>query len=326
MPLAPELEDIVYPASDPIQSGHLKVSDLHSIYWERHGTPDAIPVMCLHGGPGSGMSSWHARLFDPRKFDIILFDQRGCGRSTPFAELEDNTTPDLISDIEQLRTHLGFESWHVFGGSWGSCLALAYADHSPNQILSLILYGIFLCRDSEIRASFEKSGPAAQLYPDYYERFLSLLTEKDRERPIENYRKLFLSKDTTVRERALREWSHWELRLMDLVPNEALFDPDNEDMDFLTTHSLFEQHYFANLGFIDGDALLARIGSKLQNKPVHMVHGRFDLVCPASTAYEAHKAIPGSTLEIVQRAGHTGKNANTMNALMKAIHSVAENA
>ena len=319
MPLSPDLETIVFPATDPYADGFLQVSDLHRIYWQAYGNKDGIPVVCLHGGPGSGMSSWHPRLFDLSKYHVILFDQRGCGRSEPFAALEDNTTAHLISDMEQLRRHFRLEDWYLFGGSWGSTLALAYADHAPQQVRGLIIYGIFLARSKEFNALLRADGPPALLYPEYYDAFISLLPPEDRAAPIEGYQKLFASSDDALRTQALRAWSHWEMRMLTLVPEEELFLPENEDLAFLETHSKFEQHYYKHNGYIDGDRLLQTIGAKLSGKPVHIVQGRYDLICPAQTAYELHNAIPHSTLTFAPTSGHSGKNPEIMQILKDRV-------
>ena len=322
MPLSPEVEEIVYPEITPYDEGFLQVSDLHNIYWQAYGNKEGIPVVCLHGGPGSGLSEWNTRLFNPEKFQIILFDQRGCGRSTPFAELEGNTTQHLIADIEKLRELFGHKNWNVFGGSWGSTLALAYTDAHPDHVRALVVYGIFLAREKEYRSMFTASGPAAQLYPEYYEAFLGHLPKSDRDDPISGYLKLFHSDNEKTRNDAIRAWSHWEMRLLALVPDEEMFLPENEDMDFLITHSLFERHYFEHTGFIDGDSLLKNIGRKTEGKQVSIVQGRYDLVCPPETAYELHKAIPHSTLEMAATSGHSGKNLDTAKALMKAVKTL----
>ncbi len=322
MPLSPELENLVYPEAAPYNDGYLKVSDLHTIYWQAYGNRNGIPVICLHGGPGSGLSEWHARLFDLSKYHVILFDQRGCGRSTPFAELRENTTAHLTADMDALRLHLNITDWNIFGGSWGSTLALAYADQYPRHVRGLVIYGIFLARQKEYHSMFAADGPAALLYPEYYEAFLSVLPAAERTNPISAYQALFDHEDDAIRSNALRAWSHWEMRLLTLIPDEDMFAPENEDMSFLTTHSRFEQHYFKHNGFIDGDALLHRIGAKLTDKSVFIIQGRYDLVCPPITAYELHRAIPHSTLKITPSSGHSGKNIETIKELMNAVHKL----
>lgn len=315
MPLPEELESILYSEITPYKDGFLEVSDLHKIYWQAYGNKDGIPVICLHGGPGSGLSEWHARLFDPEVYHVILFDQRGCGRSEPHAELQENTTQHLIEDMEKLRNHFGIDDWNIFGGSWGSTLALAYADTHAGRVRNMLVYGIFLAREKEYHSMFDATGPGAQLYPEYYQAFIEHLPETMRDNPIKGYQHLFDHEDEAVRIDAYRAWSHWEMRLLALVPDEEMFLPENEDIGFLVTHSSFERHYFAYLGFIDGDGLLSTIGQKLEGKTVSIVQGRYDLVCPPSTAYELHKAIPHSTFQIAQMSGHSGKNVETMKLL-----------
>lgn len=319
MPLSPELEKIVYPEIVPYDEGFVQVSDLHKIYWQAYGNKDGIPVVCLHGGPGSGLSEWHARLYDPEKFHIILFDQRGAGKSTPHAELEENTTQHLIEDMEMLREMFGCESWNVFGGSWGSTLALAYADAHPERVRGLVVYGIFLCRESEVRDMYFSGGPPSKIYPDYFEKFLSVLPSKDRDDPVAGYKKLFTTSDQTVRQDALREWSHWEMRMLMLVPDEEMFLPENEDLEWLESHSKIERHYFEHHGFIDGNRILKEIGGKLKGKTVEIIQGRYDLICPAITAWELHKALPESRITFTPTSGHSGKNMETLRELMRAV-------
>jgi proline iminopeptidase len=206
----------------------------------------------------------------------------------------------------------------VFGGSWGSTLGLAYADAHPEAVRGMVLYGIFLTREKEFQSMFKPDGAAALMYPEYYEAFIEQLPPEDRDHPIDGYHKLFDSDDAKRRQNALRAWSHWEMRLLTLVPDEEMFLPENEDMEFLTTHSLFERHYYEQNGFMDGDALLTRIGDKIKGKPLHIVHGRYDLVCLAQTAYELHKVVPQSTLTYTI-AGHSAKDPETLKVLMDRV-------
>ena len=316
MPLPPDVEAVVFPENEVLDEGYLQVSDLHKIYWQTQGNPAGVPVVCLHGGPGSGMSSWNARVFDPQKYHIILFDQRGCGRSEPFAELAENTTPHLIEDMEKLRAHLNIEQWHVFGGSWGSTLALAYAHAHPDAVAGMLIYGIFLARMKEAHMLYSPHGPAALMFPDYYQQFIEPLSKDELENPAVSYGRLFESSDQSVREDAVRRWSMWELSVMDMIPDDEFLATIGDEMEFLITHSLFEYHYFKHSGFIDAEAILAEIGEKLAGKPVYLVQGRYDLICPPITAFEVHKAIPHSELHMAALSGHTGKNLCTMELLL----------
>ena len=317
-----DLFPYLYPQRDPFDHGMLDVGQGHCVYWERHGNKDGIPVVGLHGGPGSSLSSWHAQLYDPDNYQILLFDQRGCGRSTPFAQTKDNTTDHLIRDMEKLRAHFGYDKWHVFGGSWGSTLALAYANTHPEYIQSLIVYGIFLCRDKELQSLFSKDGIAAQLFSDFYQEFLKPLSKDQQVDPITSYATLFQSEDKNIREDALRRWSHWELRVAKLVADDEIFDPANEDMAFLEAHSVMEQHYFLESGFIDGDQILKDIGEKVKDVPVHIIQGRYDFVCPPQTAFELHQAIKHSTLTIIPDAGHSAKETGMMRAIFDIIQNL----
>lgn len=322
MALSQELESLLYPDSAPLETGFLKVSDLHTVYWETHGKPDGIPVVCLHGGPGSGMSGWHTRIFPPDQYFIVRFDQRGCGQSTPFAALQENTTQHLIADMEQLRAHLNIESWNIFGGSWGSTLALAYADAHPERIRHMLLYGIFLCQKNELALTFTRNGAAANLYPEYFERFLSILPPDQRVDPVNGYAALFRSDDPKIQEEAVRGWCHWETRIMDIAVDESLFDPALEDMTHLKAVALLEHHYFQHQGFIDGHNLLKNLHKKMIGKKVSIIQGRYDLVCPPVTAHALHDALPQSTLTMIPRAGHTAKHPDTMQAILSAVKTL----
>ena len=315
MPLLPEVEAIIFPEIEPFNDGYLKVSDLHEIFWTSYGNPDGVPVVCLHGGPGSGMSSWHPRLFDPSKYHIILFDQRGCGQSKPFAELAENTTPHLIEDMEKLRQHLNIKAWHLFGGSWGSTLALAYAHAHPDSVLGLLIYGIFLAREKEAQMLYSPNGPAALMFPDYYQQFIEPLSEEERGNPAVSYGRLFDSADPKVKQDAVLRWSRWELSVMDMIPDDEFLKAIEDEMAFLMTHSLFEYTYFRHNGYIDAVRILDEIGDKLAGKPVYIAQGRYDLICPPITAFEVHKAIPHSELHMISLSGHTGKNLESMQTL-----------
>jgi proline iminopeptidase len=265
------------------------------------------------------MSAWHHRLFDLSKYYVVQFDQRGCGKSAPFAELQENTTSHLIADMEQLREYLNIPEWYVFGGSWGSTLALAYAYMHPQCVRGLVLYGIFLCRREEWRQIFNPEGPAASLFPDYFEKLTTIVGTDEINEIIARYEVLFTAENKETRQNAIRQWCHWEGRIMDVVADEANFDLANEEMSIMEPLAKLEMHYFRHNGFIDGNLILQTIGQKMAEKPVTLIQGRYDLVCPAATAYELHKAIPHSTLTMIAKAGHTAKHPDTMRALLKAV-------
>jgi proline iminopeptidase len=308
-----------YPSIQPYQTGNLQVSDLHSIYWEISGNPDGIPIVFLHGGPGSGTNPFHRTYFNPDKYKIILFDQRGCGKSTPHGCLEENTTTDLIADMEKLRKHLEIENWFVFGGSWGVTLALAYTDSYPEKVNGLVMYGIFLCRDQELIDTYFPAGTAAHVYPDVYNDFISLVSERNKENPIKGYQELFLSDDVDIRNKAVDMWTRWEKRISALEVDEDIINADMTDTNFVLSHSLIENHYFLNNGFVDGDKILSEIGTKLSEKPVHIVQGRYDMVCPFKTAWDLKQALPHAELHISARAGHTVKEPETLSMVIDIL-------
>jgi len=312
------MSEILYPSIEPDQQGYLDVGDGHRLYWEASGNPDGAPIVFLHGGPGSGSNPWQRRLFNPEKFRIILFDQRGAGKSTPHAGLEFNTTPHLIEDIERLRQFFGFEKWHICGGSWGSTLGLAYAHAYPDRVRSLVLYGIFLCRPQELEDHFGH-GAASRIFADAYERFLSALPPDKRATPIEGYADIFSSSDTAHVHQAVEEWTRWEKQVSALVVTDEKLAEEIKNPDFVLAHSRLENHYFMNGGFINGDQLIAELGTRIGDKTVHLVQGRYDLVCPFKTAWDVHKALPNSRLHILSTAGHTAKEPETTKRLIEIL-------
>ncbi len=307
----------LFPALAPFDSGHLPVSHEHKIHFERAGNRDGQPLLFLHGGPGSGSHTDHRRLFDPQKFHIIQFDQRGCGKSTPHGSIEHNTTDDLINDMIALMDHMDIEKAHLVGGSWGSTLALAFAMKHPERVLSLLVYGIFLCRPCEFRALYFQGGVVSQLYPETFRDFITLLPPDDRHDPIEGYRKLFTSRHEAMRNRALFLWTHLEQQASRLIPDLRRIDEEMANPDYVLSHSLIENHYFRHNGFIDGDRLLAEAEQRLSGIPVHIINGRYDLVCPMVTALQLHEALPGSTLTIVPDAGHSFREPGMTDAIIR---------
>ncbi len=292
----------LFPAIEPYRQGLLKVSDLHTIYFEECGNPRGRPLVFLHGGPGGGCDAMQRRYFDPRKWRIVLFDQRGCGRSRPHAELRENTTWDLVADIERLREHLGIAQWLVFGGSWGSTLALAYAESFPKRVRALVLRGIFLLRASEI-AWFYQDG-ASQLFPDAFEAYVAAIPKRERGDLLAAYYKRLTSRDRERRRRAARAWSVWEASTSKLVTDPALIRKFSGGR-FAEAFARIEAHYFINRGFFEHDDQLLRNARRLRDIPGVIVQGRYDVVCPMRSAWDLHRAWPTAELVVVPDAGHS---------------------
>lgn len=303
------------------RSGKLRVSDLHEVYYEESGTPDGVPVIGLHGGPGGGSSPEMRRFFDCNRYRVILADQRGCGRSTPASELTDNDTWALVEDVEKLRIELGIEKWVVFGGSWGSTLALAYAVTYPDRVLGLILRGIFLLTESEVRWFYQEG--ASRLFPDAYERYVAAIPEDERGDLLTAFHKRLTSKNKAVRLNAARAWACWEgetimLRATGSAP------PRFENDDFVDAFARIENHFFVNKGFFEYDGwLLDQVRDKLQDIPGVIVHGRYDVVTPLSTAWALKKAWPRSELHIVPDAGHSSMELGIVHQLISATDRFA---
>lgn len=304
-----------YPEIEPFKSGHLKVSELHNIYYEQVGNPKGKPVVFLHGGPGGGISPDHRRYFDPKTYHIILFDQRGCGQSTPHAELRENTTWDLVSDIEKLRQHVGVEKWHVFGGSWGSTLALSYAIKHSDRVSGLLLRGIFLCRPSELQWFYQEG--ASQIFPDFWERYWNHIPEAERGNMFKAYYQRLTHEDEKVRLDAARVWSQWEGSTSYLYVKPSAIE-EFEDPHKALAFARIECHYFVNKAFFETDNYLLENIDKIRSIPGHIVQGRYDVVCPATSAWALHKAWPESTLEIIADAGHSASEPGIRSALITA--------
>ncbi len=308
-----------YPAIQPYVSGRLPVDEIHTLYWEECGNPHGIPVVFLHGGPGGGCSASSRRYFDPAQFRIVLFDQRGAGRSTPTGELRNNSTADLVADIEALRKHRGIEAWHLFGGSWGSTLAVAYAEEFPGSCLSLTLRGIFLMREWEIRWLFE----AGRLFqPEALEALLGGLPPELRENdPLEGYATLLDHPDHGVRLSAARRWSVFEATLANLIPNQArIAEANNETTAYAMAR--IEVHYFRNNRYRPDDLLLQRV-DRIRHLPATIVQGRYDLLCPPITATQLHRAWPGSRLILVDDAGHSATEPGIRSCLVEVMDAIA---
>jgi len=310
-----------YPEIEPYETGMLDVGDGHRIYWERVGTRGAKPAVFLHGGPGGGISSKQRRQFDPKKYDAMLFDQRGCGKSTPHAELEANTTWHLVADIERLREMMGVEKWQVFGGSWGSTLALAYAETHPERVSELILRGIYTLTKAEL-AWYYQSG-VSEMFPDKWERFISVIPEAERGDLIAAYRKRLTSGDRNVQLEAARAWSVWEGETITLLPDPALSAQHGED-DFAIAFARIENHYFTHGGWLEEGQLL-RDAIKLRGIPGVIVHGRYDMPCPLRYAWELSKAWPDAELHIIEGAGHAYSEPGILDRLIRATDKFAGN-
>jgi len=311
--------DALYPAIEPHRHGFLDVDHGHRLYWEESGSLDGLPVVFLHGGPGSGCEPWHRRFFDPARYRIVLFDQRGSGRSTPHAGLEANTTADLIADIERLRDLLGIGRWVVFGGSWGSTLGLAYAEAHPDRVLGLVLRGIFLCRPRDIQW-FYQSG-ADRLFPEAWSHFLEPIPESERDDLVTAYHRRLTSPDREIRERAAQAWSIWEGSTSCLRPNPAVV-AHFADPSVAVSLARIECHYFRHDSFMEPDQLLRDAG-RLAGIPGYIVHGRYDVVCPVEQAVALHRVWPQADLRIVPDAGHSAAEPGITRELVAATDTLA---
>jgi proline iminopeptidase len=316
--MQPEL----FPEIEPYNKFHFRVSDLHELYVEEAGNPKGQPVLFLHGGPGAGFGPKHRRLFDPKHFRIILFDQRGAGKSRPHAELRENTTWDLVSDIEKLRKHLGVSQWMVFGGSWGSTLAMAYAETHPGSVSHLVLRGIFLCRKSEIEWFYQQG--AHWIFPDVWQKYLEPIPENERGDLVKAFYKRLTSEDEKTRLDAAKAWSGWEGATVHLVPDADTF------MKFTSDHmavslARIECHYFTHGCWFRSDNQLIEDVDKIRKIPAVIVHGRYDVVCPVKNAFDLHAAWPEADLKIVPDAGHAFDEPGILRELMAAVEKFKVN-
>lgn len=305
----------LYAQIEPYDEGKLAVSPLHTLYYELSGNPEGTPVVFLHGGPGGGTVPDHRRFFDPAAYRIVVFDQRGAGRSTPHAALEENTTWDLVADVERLRIHLGVDRWVVFGGSWGSTLALAYAETHPERVRALVLRGIFLCRPKEI-AWFYQEGASA-VFPDRFEEYLEPIPEAERGDLVHAYYRRLTGEDEAVRLTAARAWSAWEGSTLRLLPDPKLV-ADFEEAHKALALARIECHYFVHNAFFATDDWLIEHVDAVRGIPGVIVQGRYDVVCPAMSAWDLHKAWPEAELVIVPDAGHHALESGIVDALVTA--------
>lgn len=308
-----------FPEISPYRTFRLDVGDGHELYVEESGTAAGLPVVFLHGGPGGGSSPYHRRFFDPSRYRIVIFDQRGCGRSSPYAALSHNTTWDLVNDIEKIREELGIMQWLVFGGSWGSSLALAYAERHPGRVLGLVLRGIFLCRDRDIQW-FYQAG-AGEIFPEAWERFIRPIPESERTDMLAAYHKRLTGEDESERMRAARAWSIWEGTAATLRHDEKTLTHFSDSQVALALARI-ENHYFVNHCFFEENQLLAGAGG-LKDIPGVIVHGRYDIVCPVAQAWALHQAWPESELKIIGDAGHAATEPGIRRALVAATNAMA---
>jgi proline iminopeptidase len=311
----------LYDPIEPFDTGMLSVSDLHTLYYEQCGNPAGKPVVFLHGGPGGGLATDYRRFFDPAVYRIVLFDQRGSGSSTPYAELRDNTTWDLVADIEKLRDHLKVDRWVVFGGSWGSTLALAYAETHPERVKALVLRGIFLLRRKELDWFYQKGADA--VYPDAWESYVNLIPEAERGDMVSAYYKRLTSEDEAVRFEAARVWSIWEGSTSKLFPDQNLIDSFSAP-DKAVALARIECHYFLNKGFLESEDYLLQNVDKIRHIPTVIVQGRYDMVCPIVSAWDLHKAFPEAEMVIVPDAGHSAFEKGNTSALIEATDKFRE--
>jgi len=310
----------LYPEIHPYAQHEIEVDQPHKLYVEESGSPDGIPVLFVHGGPGAGTSSWNRCFFNPEKYRIILFDQRGCGRSTPHCCLEKNTTIHLIEDMEVIRKTLEIDKWVLFGGSWGSTLSLLYAQKYPEQVLTLILRGIFLCREEEIQWFYQQG--ANHIFPDYWQEFMKPLSSEQQKNVLASYYQLLHDDNEIKQLSAARALSLWESACSTLQPSKSLRH------DFGQTHTALslakiETHYFIKNNFISANQILDD-AEKLADIPGIIVQGRYDIVCPMKSALELHQKWPNSRLEIVVSAGHSAMEAPIKDALISATDEVAK--
>lgn len=308
-----------YPPIEPFRTGVLDTGDGHQIYWELCGNPQGKPAVFLHGGPGSGCSPDHRRLFDPQKYCVLLFDQRGCGRSKPAASLENNTTWHLVADMERLRTLLGFERWLVFGGSWGSTLALAYAQTHTERVSELVVRGIFTLRRDEVRWYYQEG--ASWLFPDLWEGFLAPIPEAERGDLLSAYRKRLTGGDPVVQLECARAWSLWEGQTIRLLPDAANTAKHSNDA-FSLAFARIENHYFVHDGWFE-EGQLIRDAHRLAGVPGVIVQGRYDACTPARTAWDLHRAWPQADFHIVPDAGHAFNEPGILDRLIEATDRFA---
>ena len=319
LPGLPQPNNTLYPPIEPFKTGVLDSGDGHQIYWELCGNPQGKPAVFLHGGPGAGCSPDHRRLFDPARYCVLLFDQRGCGRSKPHAHLENNTTWHLVADIERLRTLVGTPQWLVFGGSWGSALALAYAERHPERVSELVVRGIFTVRQAELQWYYQAGASA--LFPDLWEAYLAPIPVAERGDLIAAYRKRLVGDDVAAQLQAARAWSLWEGQTITLLPNASAKLKYGEG-DYALAFARIENHYFVHQGWLE-EGQLIRDAHTLAKIPGVIVQGRYDMACPAQTAWDLHQAWPQADFYMVEGAGHAYNEPGILEQLLAATNRFA---
>jgi len=305
----------IYPPIEPYRTHKLKVSAIHEVYVEESGNPQGKPVIFCHGGPGGATEAKHRQLFNPDLYRIVLFDQRGCGKSSPYACLEENTTWDLVSDMERIRQELKIDKWQVFGGSWGSTLALSYAETHPERTTELVLRGIFLLRKKEIDWFYQDG--ASWIFPDAWKSYFDFIPEAERNDLVGAYHRRIMSPHKETALSACKEWSLWEGRTSKLFPDPEFIDSYGTD-EFALAFARIESHYFVNGGFLKEDGWLLKNASRLKNIPGHIIQGRYDVVCPMKSAWDLHQAWPTSKLVIIPDSGHSAFERGIAKALVEA--------
>lgn len=311
--------EILYPDIRPHQTHSLPVQAPHVLYVEESGNPEGIPVLFVHGGPGAGCEEYHRCFFDPEVYRIILFDQRGSGKSTPHAELENNTTQALVEDMEAIREHLGINKWVLFGGSWGSTLSLVYAETHPDRVRGLILRGIFLCRPQEIQWFYQNG--ASRIFPELWQDYLVPIPQEERGDMVSAYYKRLTGNDELARMSAAKAWSIWEGRTATLKQNKNVINHFGSPHTALSLARI-ECHYFKNDSFLAENQILRDV-HKLKNIPGVIVHGRYDMVCPIESAWDLHQAWPEAELQIIPDAGHSATERGTIDALIRATRKMS---
>ena len=310
----------LYPEIEPYDSGMLDVGDGHTIYWERVGTPGAKPAVFLHGGPGGGCNESHRRVFDPAKYDAVLFDQRGCGRSTPHANLDANTTWHLVEDIERLREKFGIDQWLVFGGSWGSTLALAYAQTHPERVSEMVLRGIYTLTQAELDWYYQFG--VSEMHPEKWQHFIAPIPEAERDNMMLAYHKRLTGSDEAEKLACAKAWSQWEGGTSTLLPNPDMVEDFGGDQ-FALAFARIENHFFINAGWLEPNQLQRDV-HKLHGIPAVIVHGRFDMPCPLKNAWNLANAWPDAELHIIEAAGHAMSEPGILDQLIRATDRFAE--
>lgn len=311
---------VLYPELKPYKRHQLQVSEIHELYLDESGNPAGIPILFLHGGPGSACDAYSRRFYDPEVYRIITFDQRGCGRSTPHAKLDQNTTVDLIGDIEAIREFLGIDKWVLFGGSWGSTLALLYSQSFPDRVSGLILRGIFLCRQTDFDWLYREG--ASRIFPDHWQDFCEFIPASERGDLLQAYYKRLTASDELARMAAAKSWVSWEIHCSRLRPSNDVLQRISKHHNALAM-SRIETHYFVNSGFIEENQILNNM-SKIQHIPAKIVHGRYDMVCPLDNALALHNQWPESELSIVRDAGHSASEPGIVDALIRATGEMSK--